>query len=325
MDSALAIAIILATSINVAGIFVGWRYVRGWLQLLLTPRVVIHRGNAAPGTPQGCRSVPVEDLRRMLGSGALGAFEWHSRYDWFQQRQRDLLRNYGVADTLLTSLFLPSSLALAGSDRAPGVLPTLGALETIRNMNRTSAVERRAASTSADTRTFYVIKTQRTPIAREGRFLALDENEGTLDVIPNVGRPEELVKKAAQFPTIGALLAAIDNNVLQGPGAENSQTLRICKVTETHEPSTRVVAPVTMQSAKTAKLVVRLTGERIRNHELYRQGDRQQYGSLDTAQVFNGLADLQRRAPQTYTNPDREVLAVTLTPGRTRYEEVDVK
>lgn len=198
MDAALAIAIILATSVNVAGVVVFWRFLRGYWLLLTRPRVVIAGAQADRETA-----------------------EW--------QRAQFAMR-----------------LANLPTGTPHPVIPRKSALFVDRALHR---------------------------LAQPASTLAFQE---------------------------------------------------ICRVTEVSEPSRRTVAPVTMDEAKTAKLVVCLVGDRIRNHDLYRQGDRMQYGSLDTAQVFNGLADLQRRAPQTYTNPDREVLAVTLTQGKTRYEEVEV-
>lgn len=345
MDTALAIAIILVTVVNVTGIFVGWRYVRDWAELLLRPRVFIHRGNAAPYVPQGtitgrfarepfplsaadeaALSGPGEDrlfingrdMSPFFGGGKewaaglraaaampipLGGLSWTSfaqtRGDQIH-RQAQFERDLRARDQFATLLSLAPAEPILGT-----FYPTAAPMEKNRM--------------TAKGNTYYILKTARTPLVPQGRFVEMLGNR--FRVIPNIGRPEVIVAEhAAKFETIGAVLAAIDSGV--GLSEQQIAGLRICKVTESVTEPMRTVEPVTMSAAKNAKLVVRLAKPGA--YQLFRQGNGQRYGDLATAQVFDGLADLQRKAPQTFRNDEREVLALVEQPGQTTFTEVEV-
>jgi hypothetical protein len=337
MDTALVVAYILVASVNAAGVFVLWRYVRDWSQLLLRPRVFIHRGNV-PDCASGCvlaeLSYPTRAkmLDAMLGGG-LSGLDSAARAPYtplgsmtarFTQRtdeisyQRDKLiveSKRDLFERALRAQLGPGTLRAPASPLSsfPLFFPS-GLVATSRTAIHAASLTEKNRMT---TNTFYVLKTARTPAHREGRFVVID-SDGEAHVGPaNAVMGSRVVSR---FATIGELLAAVER--VYGLSDATIRGLRICKVTETTTEPMRAVEEVTLSAAKTAKLVVRLA--KPGSYQLYRQGNRQQYGELATAQVFDGLADLQRRAPQTYSNPEREVLALVEQPGRSTFTEVEV-
>jgi hypothetical protein len=342
VDALLVALYILVASVNAAGMYALWL----WLKLHLTPRAVVQPVDRFAREPFPLRDADAEAMmsgrfaqitlpaRRggkewaaaLRGAAALpiplGGLSWTGRSDYgllAQQRsltpaeqiayQRERMRAEAQRDLLEQHLRAARDAHTLRAPASPlpplfpsGLTATHAGLSTEKSMSGNS---------------FYILKTARTPVNREGRFVVVDGDDNMSIGPANAAMGINVVKR---FAKIGDILVTLDHGY--GLPESTIRGLRICKVTEVMTEPMRAVEEVTLSAAKTAKLVVRLA--KPGSYQLYRQGDRERYGELATAQVFNGLADLQRRAPQTYTNPEREVLALVEQPGRSTFTEVEI-